>query len=176
VFASSPRRAGSPGLRALAPAVAPESPNGAAGGGRSGGSSDAAGPSSNVTLRLDPDVDAAGKAREALAPLREALDERVLQDVQLLVTELVTNSVRHADAAPGDPVRLEVSVTGDRVFVAVEDLGSGFSPQPRDEGSPRDSGWGLHLVDQVSARWGVNGERSTRVWLELDRRVSHREP
>jgi serine/threonine-protein kinase RsbW len=171
VFASSPSRFGSPASRWPVLALAHETPDGGAGGG-AGGSSN---PSPNLDLRLEPDVEAARKAREALAQLEDELEEHVLQDVHLLVTELVTNSVRHADAERDEPVRLEVEVTGERVFVAVEDGGNGFSPAPRSEHSPHDSGWGLHLVEQVSSRWGVNGETCTRVWLELERCGSPRE-
>ena len=122
---------------------------------------------SSLNLRLDPDLDAAAKAREALERLE--VERGVLQDMNLLVTELVTNSVRHADAAAHEPVHVEVSVAGDHVFVAVEDGGSGFKPKPRSAHSPRDSGWGLHLVERLSSRWGVTSGGRTRVWLELSR-------
>ena len=121
----------------------------------------------SLSLRLDPEVDAAAKAREALERLE--VERGVLQDMNLLVTELVTNSVRHADAAAHEPVHVEVSVAGDHVFVAVEDGGSGFEPKPRSAHSPRDSGWGLHLVERLSSRWGVLSDGRTRVWLELSR-------
>ena len=139
---------------------------------------DGGGPSTvdwpRIALELAPDVDAAAHAREALEQLDGHLEEQVLEDMRLLVTELVTNSVRHSDAAPGDPVRLEVSVHDDRVRVLVEDGGSGFRPRARTPDSPDDGGWGLHLVEQVSDRWGVSGGGRTRVWLELARaRPSH---
>lgn len=133
------------------------------------GRRDTNGARSNLSLRLAPDVDAAGKAREAIEGLDEGLERGVLQDMHLLVTELVTNSVRHADAASGEPVQVEVSVAGDHVFVSVEDGGSGFKPKPRSAHSPRDSGWGLHLVERLSSRWGVSNQGRTRVWLELAR-------
>ena len=141
------------------------------GGGRgAAGDSSGNGAAASFVLRLDPDMGAAGKAREALERLEGEIERGILQDMHLLVTELVTNSVRHADAAPDEPVHVEVSVTGDHVFVAVEDGGSGFRPSPRSADSPRDSGWGLHLVERLSSRWGVTGHRRTRVWLELARR------
>lgn len=120
-----------------------------------------------LSLVLDPDVDAAGRAREALDRFGEELEAEVLDDMRLLVTELVTNSVRHADAAAGEPVRLEVSVGRERVFIAVEDGGNGFRAEPRTPSSPDLGGWGLYLVDRVSDRWGVDGHGRTRVWLEL---------
>jgi len=120
-------------------------------------------------LALEPDYDAAGRAREALEQLDGQVEEDVLDDMRLLVTELVTNSVRHADAAPEAPVRLEVSVHEDCVRVTVEDGGSGFRPERRTPDSPQEGGWGLHLVEQVSDRWGVRGGARTRVWFEVHR-------
>jgi len=122
-----------------------------------------------LALELQPDFEAATRAREALEQLDRHLEEHVLDDLRLLVTELVTNSVRHAETDPGDPVRLEVSVHEDRVRVVVEDGGRGFRPRPRTPDSPDEGGWGLHLVEEVSERWGVSDGGRTRVWLELAR-------
>ena len=154
------------GSRRLGPLVlASPSADGSTGGGSLPGEGAPAG----LSLRLDPDVEAASKAREALEQLEDHIEDGVLQDMHLLVTELVTNSIRHADAQADEPVHVEVSVGGDRVFVAVEDGGRGFKPTPRSSDSPRDSGWGLHLVERLSSRWGVTGDGRTRVWLELAR-------
>jgi anti-sigma regulatory factor (Ser/Thr protein kinase) len=128
-------------------------------------------PSPRLSLRLDADLEAAGKARDALAELEGELEDQVLEDMRLLVTELVTNSVRHAEAAPEAHVRLEVSVAADSVLLVVEDGGSGFAPAARTPDSPDDSGWGLHFVERMSSRWGVNANGRTRVWLELARDV-----
>jgi anti-sigma regulatory factor (Ser/Thr protein kinase) len=122
-----------------------------------------------LELSLEPDFEAASRAREALEELDGHVEDDVLDDMRLLVTELVTNSVRHADARPDEPVRLEVTVDHGRVLVAVEDGGNGFRPRRRTPNSPDEGGWGLHLVEQVSDRWGVEGDARTRVWLELDR-------
>jgi anti-sigma regulatory factor (Ser/Thr protein kinase) len=127
--------------------------------------------SRRLNLRLDADVEAAGKARDALEQLAGELGDEVLEDLRLLITELVTNSVRHADAAPEAQVLLEVSVAMDSVLVVVEDGGTGFSPAARTPHSPDDSGWGLHFVERMSSRWGVSANRGTRVWLELERGV-----
>ncbi len=127
--------------------------------------------SRRLRLRLDADPHAAGKAREALAEFEGELEDQVLEDMRLLVTELVTNSVRHSDAAGQAHVRLEVSVAEDSVLLVVEDGGSGFAPAARTPDSPDDSGWGLHFVERMSSRWGVNVNGRTRVWLELARDV-----
>jgi len=122
-----------------------------------------------IRLSLDADVEAASRARSAIDELDGHLEEGLLEDMRLLVTELVTNSVRHAHADPRDPIRVEVSVATHRVLVTVEDAGIGFEPQPRTPRSPDEGGWGLYLVSRVSDRWGVDGDGRTRVWLELER-------
>jgi anti-sigma regulatory factor (Ser/Thr protein kinase) len=136
---------------------------------RAGGGGAPAGDSPGLRLDLDPDVGAASRARDALAQLDGHLENRQLEDIRLLVTELITNSVRHADSGTDEPVRLEVSVRDDRVFVAVEDGGNGFTPRARTDDSSDEGGWGLYLVDQVSERWGVDADSRTRVWLEVAR-------
>lgn len=165
VFGSPPVRAALAGATPSGSVLADSSGERSGGGGASARN----GRPRSLTLRLEPDVDAAGKAREALERLHDEVEPELLGDMHLLVTELVTNSVRHSGAAPDQPVQVEVSVDGDRVFVAVEDAGEGFEPSPRSASSPRDSGWGLHLVERLSCRWGVRRNGRTRVWLELAR-------
>ncbi len=86
--------------------------------------------------------------------------------MRLIVTDLVTNSVRHSDGGP--QVAVDVCVSRERVRIEVNDSGTGFTPRLRIAGESREGGWGLHLVDRLADRWGVNGEGCTRVWLEID--------
>jgi anti-sigma regulatory factor (Ser/Thr protein kinase) len=87
------------------------------------------------------------------------------QDVGLLVSELVTNSVRHAGQPAGAPVHIRATAVDDVVRVEVHDHGHG-TVRPRAPG-PRPGGFGLHLVNQLAARWGVSQDHGTRVWFEL---------
>jgi anti-sigma regulatory factor (Ser/Thr protein kinase) len=123
-----------------------------------------------VSLRLAGDADAPAAARDVVWRLRGELDRGLVETMRLLVTELVTNSVRHARAPAVD---LEVRVTAPVVRVEVHDPGPGFSPgQPR-RSLGGDGGWGLVLVERLADRWGVSGEPGdTRVWLELDRKAA----
>jgi anti-sigma regulatory factor (Ser/Thr protein kinase) len=120
---------------------------------------------------LDASIDAPRAARRALEGLGNGLDSTLYDDVLLLVTELVTNGVRHAGVGPGDSLALLLSVSDQTLRVEVQDPGQGFVPRTR---SPREDGvgWGLFLVDRIADRWGVDGDRSTRVWFELDRAAS----
>jgi anti-sigma regulatory factor (Ser/Thr protein kinase) len=92
----------------------------------------------------------------------------VLDDIRLLVSELVTNAVRHADARSAGEVGLDVTIDRGRVRVEVADPGAGFEPQPRDDEMNRPGGWGLYLVDRIADRWGVVRNHLNRVWFEID--------
>ena len=87
------------------------------------------------------------------------------QDACLLVSELVGNSVQHADQRAGAPLTLSVFAVDGVVRVEVEDRGQGVVR--RRAADPRRGGFGLQLVELLAARWGVNHERGTRVWFEL---------
>jgi anti-sigma regulatory factor (Ser/Thr protein kinase) len=87
------------------------------------------------------------------------------QDVGLLVSELVTNSVRHAGQPAGAPVHIRATAVDDVVRIEVHDHGHG-TVRSRAPG-PRPGGFGLHLVNQLAARWGVSQDHGTRVWFEL---------
>jgi anti-sigma regulatory factor (Ser/Thr protein kinase) len=86
-------------------------------------------------------------------------------DACLLVSELVSNSVRHAGQPPGAPLRISAFAVDRIVRVEVEDRGRG--EVRRRAADPGQGGFGLQLVDLLAARWGVNNERGTRVWFEL---------
>jgi anti-sigma regulatory factor (Ser/Thr protein kinase) len=114
-------------------------------------------------------VDAGRTARSALAGLLGGVESPLYEDVRLLVTELVTNCVRHAGVGPEAQLELLVSVSRETLRVEVRDSGPGFEPRPRAPDNTSDSGWGLVLVDRLADRWGVAREASTRVWFEIDR-------
>jgi anti-sigma regulatory factor (Ser/Thr protein kinase) len=112
-------------------------------------------------------------ARQELEALRDELEPLLYEDLALLVTELVANSVRHAGASAGDRVGFDLSVTETLIRVDVRDGGPGFVPVPREPGDTSPYHWGLHIVEQVADRWAVvpaSGNGSTTcVWSELDR-------
>jgi anti-sigma regulatory factor (Ser/Thr protein kinase) len=120
-----------------------------------------------LSLRLDRSPEAAAKARRALARLRGDLDPPLMESMRLLVTELVTNSVRHAGA---DGVMLNVLVGSSTVRTEVSDAGPGFDPALTGRPARDHTGWGLFLVERLSQRWGVNqANGGTKVWFELRR-------
>lgn len=108
-------------------------------------------------------------ASQARAVVTEALAARCsddrLADVRLLVSELITNGVRHGDAAD-EAETLTLRIAADATLhVDVIDQGKGFAP----DAVARDpiGGWGLILVEQLADRWGVTRDGGTRVWFEM---------
>jgi two-component sensor histidine kinase len=120
-----------------------------------------------VDLRLSPGPRAPAEARKTVGRALRALDPDTLGTLRLLVSELVSNSVRHARMSGNDAIALSVRRERGRIRVSVSDPGGGFQPPPPDV--DRRSGWGLLLVDRLADRWGVTSDGETRVWFELDR-------
>ena len=113
---------------------------------------------------IDRDEVAPRRARRAVDQLHGSVDDGLLPKIQLLVSELVTNSVRHGE---GDRVQLVIDVRGERrVRCEIIDQGHGFVPTARTRPKDEKGGWGLHLVETLSEQWGVH-EGSTHVWFEL---------
>ena len=121
-----------------------------------------------IELKLRPTPAAVPDARQALEALDAEVSAQTLEDLRLLVSELVTNSVRHAGLSEAQTIELKVKLRSGIVRVEVNDQGGGFQPTPRAR-SDDGSGWGLYLVSRLSDRWGVSSDGVTRVWFELDR-------
>ena|SRR5690242_12659430 len=119
---------------------------------------------SDLSVELPRSVEAPSLARRALEDLNGDLDSGRLADVRLLVSELVTNSVKYGGEGP---VRLEVSAQPDRLRAEIIDQGVGFTPKVRDRDLEDVGGWGLHLTEHLTDRWGTH-EGSTHVWFEMD--------
>jgi anti-sigma regulatory factor (Ser/Thr protein kinase) len=120
-----------------------------------------------VRQKLPHGAQAPGAAREVVDGLLDArLPAETLAEVRLVVSELVTNAVRHGAANDG-VVEMFVTLGGGIARVEVIDDGAGFEP-PQDAPRPEDlGGWGLIVVDRLASRWGVEGGPRTRVWAEL---------
>ena len=125
--------------------------------------------SNALALVLPGGPEAAFEARSAVRLLRRPIGRELVPLIELLVTELVSNSVKHGRAGPDDPVRLELVVSDQAVRVEVSDLGPGFRPTPQPKPAPGGiGGWGLIMVDRSASRWGTrHGGRC--VWFEVER-------
>jgi anti-sigma regulatory factor (Ser/Thr protein kinase) len=104
----------------------------------------------------------------------EVLDEERLDDLRLLTSELVSNSVRHGGPSKVAPIHVRVSVTHATVRVSVIDSGPGFDPSSKAIRADDDAGWGLFLLERLADRWGMDRNEATTVWFELDRSPSAR--
>jgi serine/threonine-protein kinase RsbW len=125
-----------------------------------------------VERRLPAAPEAAAVARRALDDLAGELSDGRMRDVRLLVSELVTNAVRHANLDSGDAIDLVIELADNALRVEVHDPGGGFVPRAPTPDPMRPSGWGLYLVAELADRWGVDSDETTLVWFELDRRVA----
>jgi anti-sigma regulatory factor (Ser/Thr protein kinase) len=114
-----------------------------------------------------PALETPALARHELeAWLPSSLEESARSALRLLVSELVTNSVRHVSGSK-EPVALHVDIRDRSIRVEVHDGGAGFQPgRPEPRGA--DGGFGLFLVERMASRWGVEVRDGTRVWFELD--------
>jgi anti-sigma regulatory factor (Ser/Thr protein kinase) len=99
----------------------------------------------------------------------------LLQDAKLLATELVSNSILHADLDPGGVIEVTAVRSRNGLRVTVRDEGSASVPDHVVAGSIRPSpsgrsGWGLYLVDKLASRWGTNVGGRVGFWFELEER------
>lgn len=118
---------------------------------------------------LDPEPASVPEARRlACAVASEYLSGSQLRSFELVVTEVVSNAVKHGGDR-GEPIRLAVTPKDGYMCVQVTDAGSGLVPKPGALEADDDGGFGLFIVEQLTRRWGVTREdRRTRVWFELD--------
>jgi anti-sigma regulatory factor (Ser/Thr protein kinase) len=123
--------------------------------------------SASFTASFEPAVETPALARHQLEGwLPETLPEDHRGTLRLLVSELVTNSVRHVKGSTR-PVVLAMRIGARAIRVEVHDGGAGFRPgKPEPRGA--DGGFGLFLVERMASRWGVDTGDGTRVWFELD--------
>ena len=116
----------------------------------------------------------ANAPRQARRAVREAfgtaLSEQALGDVELLVSELATNCVRHGGCDDRHELGMETAVSGDRVRVRVCDEGKGFGPsRPASPNAQKAGGFGLVLLERVADAWGVQRGERFCVWFEVER-------
>lgn len=116
-----------------------------------------------------------GATSEAPAAARRWLDEipqlrrlgQIAFDVRLLVTELVANSVRHADLAESDLITVTLELDDARLRVEVRDRGAGFAFPVRPQKLDSEGGRGLQIVAAIAHRWGVQRAEPVSVWFEI---------
>jgi anti-sigma regulatory factor (Ser/Thr protein kinase) len=117
---------------------------------------------SAAEVDLPRDRSCASRARrwlEQRAP--DGIDSETMDDLKLVATELVENALVHGRGR----IVLRLEERGDSLRVEVTDEGEGVAIKIRRHGTEI-GGWGLVLVDRLTARWGAF-EGTTHVWAEL---------
>lgn len=119
----------------------------------------------SLALTTKGGKDAPARVRAALRALDGGLGKRS-DDVNLLVTELVTNAVVHAEVDHRSFLHIALSAPPDRITAVLEYPGEPFTAGPELEGDH----FGLYLVESLSDAWGFErtGEKN-RVWFEISR-------
>ncbi len=116
-------------------------------------------------LTLEPVASSAGVARSVVADRVRACGwGELVEDAQLLTSELVTNAAVHT----GEPFTVRIACGDHRLRVEVSDR-SATRPERGDAGPTDVHGRGLAIVDSLASRWGVDELRADgkTVWFEL---------
>lgn len=124
-----------------------------------------------LEISLAPTVAAPALARAKVTAwlAHDAHDGAFIEVARLLVSELVTNCIRHARITSDQPLRLTASLRAATLRVEIRDCGTHGSVarrSPQERGSA--GGFGLEFVARVANSWGVERDSDgTTVWLEL---------
>jgi anti-sigma regulatory factor (Ser/Thr protein kinase) len=112
-------------------------------------------------------AEAVAEARREVVSL--PVPQAARDDLALVVSELVSNAVLHAETPAGDAVRLQIRVRSGRARVEVRDCGAGFDAPARVNPDPLAvGGQGLVIVAALSESWGVlRGPDGCTVWCEV---------
>lgn len=123
-----------------------------------------------TTIELHGGPEAVGAARHAIDELVDQEHLPRADDLRLLVSELVTNSVLHGGAGPDDSLEVRIDRPGGRIRVEVCNDGGGWTEQVRSpslDSNQTPGGWGLMLVGAIADSWGVEAGDRTCVWFEI---------
>ncbi len=124
--------------------------------------------SSTVLLPYTPSSVAVARRRLAADLLSAGIREPAAHDAALVMSELLSNALRHAHPLPDGHVRVGWVLDADMLEVTVSD--GGAVTRPRESRAPLSSlgGRGLSIVTHLTWRWGVrNDDGCTTVWAQL---------
>lgn len=94
--------------------------------------------------------------------------EAVIDDVNVVISELLSNALRHARPLPSGQIRLTWARDGDMIEVAVTDGGAMTEPRRSRPTLSSLGGRGLGIVETLAEYWGVRYEDGgTTVWAVL---------
>lgn len=121
--------------------------------------------SSVVLLPHAPSSVAIARKRLGSELLASGMSGEVVEDANVIVSELLSNALRHARPLPSGQVRVAWTCAADAVEVAVSDGGAMTEPRRSRPALSSLGGRGLGIVEALSERWGVEHEDgATTVW------------
>jgi anti-sigma regulatory factor (Ser/Thr protein kinase) len=110
---------------------------------------------------------APAQGRRVLDQLSETMPAEALDDARLLLSELITNAVRHAADRDAESITMLVRVSDSELFVEITDRGRGFGVDDQAAAPVAGTGWGLFLLDRLSDAWGIRTGGGVAVWFRL---------
>ena len=114
---------------------------------------------SGVRFTIPPDPAAVLQARRRVKEELGDLPQRVVADAELVVSELVTNSVLHAGLAPRDVIEVALRRDDERLVIEVDDRDGFFGKVGQHGPARRPGGMGLKLLDALCDYWEANAGR-----------------
>ncbi len=118
--------------------------------------------------RLPHDATAAATARSKIVDeLSPVLDPPRLDDSRLMVTELISNAVRHASPESDGKIVLEIQREPGVARVIVRDAGSHLDLNEPAFNPGADGHYGLFVVDALADQWGFSIDGDKGVWFEM---------
>jgi len=122
--------------------------------------------SESLSIELPIRPESARWAREAVGEFRDHLDEPSLLDLQLMVSELVSDAVR-AEAEDEHEIAIRIEARDELIHVEVREGEIAYRLRSR-RPEPGERGFGLYLIRILADRWGTShqGERGC-VWLQM---------
>jgi anti-sigma regulatory factor (Ser/Thr protein kinase) len=124
--------------------------------------------SSIVLLPAAPASAAIARRRLTDELLAAGILEAAISDAALVISELLSNAVRHARPLHGSWLRVAWSVDGDSIEVSVSDGGAPTRPHPAHASRSSLGGRGISIVEQLSRSWGVRADAEMlTVWAVI---------
>ncbi|WP_308211731.1 ATP-binding protein [Actinoallomurus soli] len=94
--------------------------------------------------------------------------EEIADDAAVIISELISNALRHARPLPSGDIRVSWTHEGELIQLAVSDGGSMTEPRRTRAALSSLGGRGLSIVEALSDKWGVSHEaETTTVWAKL---------
>jgi len=130
-----------------------------------------------VLLPWAPASVAVARQRLAADLCAAGIFEAAVGDAVLVVSELLSNAIRHARPLPGANIQVAWAYGDDAIEVAVSDGGAATSPARTHASVSAIGGRGLDIVEYVASRWGIRSDDSGQtVWAVLAAHAAGRQP